>query len=82
MSGTAGKNTAVQIDYTLRELRRRYISGKPVLAKYPSVLFYRSAAVVHVYLWGGHVRVLSFFEMGWDYMMLRSTDFPRKRFMT
>ena len=85
MSGTASKNAAVQllplIDYTLLELRR-HITGMLVLSTFPAVLVDRSAAVVHVYLWGGRIRVLHFFEMGWDYMILRSTNFLRKGFMT
>ena len=56
MSGTGGKNDAVQllplIDYMLLELRR-YTNGMLVLVTFPDV-FYRSA-VVHVYLWGDRV---------------------------
>ena len=52
MSGTAGKNAAVQllplIDYTLMELRR-CTTGMMVLPSFPSVPLYRFA-VVHVYM--------------------------------
>ena len=76
MSGTAGENAVVQllplIDYTLPELRR-YTTGMLVLPTFLAVLLYRSA-VVHVYLWGGRV--------WWYYMILGSTNFLRKCFMS
>ena len=84
MSGTAGENAVVQllplIDYTLPELRR-YTTGMLVLPTFLAVLLYRSA-VAHVYMgWSCMVfdlRVLHLFEMGWSYMILRSTFFSRK----